>query len=150
MAEDAAARGREILDAGRYMTLATADADGVPWASPVWYSVESPGALLWMSTPDARHSQNLEARPRLSIVIFDSGQAPGKGNAVYIEASAETVPDAELEQAVAVYSDSSLKRGAEATSLEDVRPPQPWRLYRATISRAFFGEENERTEISLG
>jgi predicted pyridoxine 5'-phosphate oxidase superfamily flavin-nucleotide-binding protein len=29
---------RTILDAGIYVVLATADADGVPWASPVWFA----------------------------------------------------------------------------------------------------------------
>ena len=31
---------RAILDAGIYVVLATADADGVPWASPVWFATE--------------------------------------------------------------------------------------------------------------
>ena len=29
---------RAILDAGTYVVLATANADGVPWASPVWFA----------------------------------------------------------------------------------------------------------------
>ena len=29
---------RAIVEANRFMTLATADADGVPWASPVWFA----------------------------------------------------------------------------------------------------------------
>ena len=32
---------RAILDAGIYVVLATADADGVPWASPVWFATEN-------------------------------------------------------------------------------------------------------------
>ena len=28
----------EIIDAARYMVLATADEDGLPWASPVWFA----------------------------------------------------------------------------------------------------------------
>jgi predicted pyridoxine 5'-phosphate oxidase superfamily flavin-nucleotide-binding protein len=35
---------REIIDAGRYMVLATADEHGVPWASPAWYALDSKGA----------------------------------------------------------------------------------------------------------
>ena len=31
------------------MTLATADADGVPWASPVWYAPDGYSELLWVS-----------------------------------------------------------------------------------------------------
>ena len=30
--------GRAIIDGHWYMTLATADASGKPWASPVWFA----------------------------------------------------------------------------------------------------------------
>ena len=70
------------------MTLATADAAGVPWASPVWYAPRGYSELFWVSYPDARHSRNLAERPQLSIVIFDSTVAPGHGQAVYMEAEA--------------------------------------------------------------
>jgi Pyridoxamine 5'-phosphate oxidase len=33
--DELAAVAREIIDANRYMTLATADGDGRPWAAPV-------------------------------------------------------------------------------------------------------------------
>jgi predicted pyridoxine 5'-phosphate oxidase superfamily flavin-nucleotide-binding protein len=29
---------RSIVDSNRYMTLATADESGRPWASPVWFA----------------------------------------------------------------------------------------------------------------
>jgi hypothetical protein len=50
-----------IVEANRYMTLSTADADGVPWASPVWYAPDGPDAFAWVSDPAARHSRNLAA-----------------------------------------------------------------------------------------
>lgn len=31
---------RAILDGVTYVVLATADTDGVPWASPVWFATE--------------------------------------------------------------------------------------------------------------
>ena len=31
---------RAIVDANSYMTLATVDTDGAPWASPVWFAHE--------------------------------------------------------------------------------------------------------------
>ncbi len=31
------ATARSIIDFNRYMTLGTADENGLPWASPVWY-----------------------------------------------------------------------------------------------------------------
>ena len=42
---------RAIIDGGRYMVLATADAAGVPWASPVWYAPRGYSELFWVSDP---------------------------------------------------------------------------------------------------
>src|SRR5215208_3553020 len=70
---DLAALAREIIDSNQYLTLATADADGRPWASPVWFAHEDHSRFLWVSKPDARHSRNLEHRPRAGV---DHG--PGK------------------------------------------------------------------------
>ena len=80
---------RAVIDEGVFMTLATADADGVPWASPVWFAPNGYSELLWVSDPNARHSRNIAARPEIAIVIFDSRQTPGDGLAVYMEARAE-------------------------------------------------------------
>ena len=41
------AMARGIVDGNSYMTLGTADADGLPWASPVWYATESYREFLW-------------------------------------------------------------------------------------------------------
>ncbi len=74
-----------------YMTLATADADGVPWASPVWYATEDGRHFYWVSDPNARHSRNIAERPEIAIVIFDSTVTPGDADAVYLAARAEPV-----------------------------------------------------------
>src|SRR4029453_16641327 len=44
---DPATVAREIIDANRYMTLATADGAGRPWAAPVWYAHRDYHNLLW-------------------------------------------------------------------------------------------------------
>lgn len=56
MSDDAATTARRIIDDGKYMTLATADESGQPWASPVYYAPSS----------------------------FDSGAAPGEGQADHV------------------------------------------------------------------
>ena len=66
------AAARAIVDAGRYMTLGTAAADGRPWVTPVWYAHEDARTFLWVSDPGTRHSFNIAARPDVSLVIFDS------------------------------------------------------------------------------
>jgi predicted pyridoxine 5'-phosphate oxidase superfamily flavin-nucleotide-binding protein len=29
---------RRVIDSNRFMTIGTADEEGVPWVSPVWYA----------------------------------------------------------------------------------------------------------------
>ena len=125
------AAARAIVDASSYMTLATADADGAPWASPVWFAHEQYETFLWMSRPDARHLSNIAARREIAIVIFDSTVSPDQRNAVYVEAAAAIVPDVELADAVAVYAARSVARGLETLEIGEVSCDAPWRLYRA-------------------
>ena len=70
---------RAILDDANYVVLATADADGVPWASPVWFATEDYRELYWVSYPGARHSENITVRPQIAMVVFDSTVPPGTG-----------------------------------------------------------------------
>jgi hypothetical protein len=42
---------RAIVDANSFMTLATADADGLPWASPVWFAPAEYREFFWVSDP---------------------------------------------------------------------------------------------------
>jgi uncharacterized protein YhbP (UPF0306 family) len=124
---------REILAAICYMTLATADADGTPWASPVYYASEDQRTFWWVSRPEARHSRNIAARPEIAAVIFDSTQPIGTGEAVYFTATAEQVAGAEVAAGIAVFSRISLSEGAGAWSVADVSGDAHLRLYRATV-----------------
>ena len=78
--QELAAIARAIVDGNDYMTLGTADADGLPWASPVWYAPAGYAEFLWLSSPEALHSRNLAVRPELSIVIFDSQVVVGSAH----------------------------------------------------------------------
>src|SRR5262245_48367081 len=102
---------RAIVDTSSYMTLATAGADGTPWASPVWFAPEDYPPFFWMSPPPARHSQNIADRADIAIVMFDSNISPRERNAVFVEAVAERVPDDDLDRVVAIYSNRSVARG---------------------------------------
>jgi nitroimidazol reductase NimA-like FMN-containing flavoprotein (pyridoxamine 5'-phosphate oxidase superfamily) len=149
--DDLAAVARGIVDANRYLTLATADGDGRPWASPVWYAHEGYREFLWVSRPDARHSRNLAVRPELAIVIFDSTVPEGGAQAVYLEAVAEELGGAEREQGIAVFSRRSEAQGAGPWQLADVVAPAPHRLYRARASRQFLLQANDRrVPVQLG
>jgi hypothetical protein len=131
-----------------YLTIATADGDGRPWASPVWYAPVTPTELLWVSRPESRHSRNIAVRPEIAIVIFDSSVPVGDAEAVYLEAVAEQLSGAFLERAIAVYSERSQAGGARSWSAADVLPPADFRLYRATASSRFvLGPGDERLPV---
>ena len=132
--QELTAIARTIVDSNSYMTLGTADADGHPWVSPVWYAPAEYKELFWVSSPDARHSRNLAARPELSIVIFDSQVRMGTGQAVYMSAVATEAADAERERGTEIFSRRSQAHGGRAWTLEDVEPLAPIHLYRASVS----------------
>jgi nitroimidazol reductase NimA-like FMN-containing flavoprotein (pyridoxamine 5'-phosphate oxidase superfamily) len=142
---------RELIDANRYMTLATADADGRPWAAPVWYAHEGYTDFLWVSRPQTRHSRNLASRPELAIVIFDSTDPVWGAKAVYVQALAEELSGAECERAIAIFSRRSQAHGAGEWRGVDVIAPAPHRLYRARASEHFVLEANDRRiSVQLG
>jgi hypothetical protein len=148
---DPAAVAREIIDTNRYMTLATADGDGRPWAAPVWYAHQGYTDLLWVSRPGARHSRNLAVRPELAIVIFDSTVPEGSGQAVYVEALAEEVDEAGREEGIAIVSRRSEAHGGGRWGVADVTGPAPLRLYRARASAHFILDaHDQRLAVRLG
>jgi hypothetical protein len=147
--DDTGTTARRLVEGNRYMTLATADADGRPWVTPVWYAPEWPEALLWISRPDTRHSQNLAVRPELAIVVFDSTVPVGGAEALYLDARAEQLSGAEMERGMAVFSAHSLAGGAGSFGVEHVSGDGPFRLYRATVlDRFVLGPGDRRLPVT--
>jgi nitroimidazol reductase NimA-like FMN-containing flavoprotein (pyridoxamine 5'-phosphate oxidase superfamily) len=88
---------RRVIDANLYMTLGTQDPDGSPRLSPVFYTAARYTDFYWLSSPQAQHSRNLAERPELQIVIFDSTADVGRGEAVYVTATARQVEAHEVD-----------------------------------------------------
>ena len=85
---DLTALGRAIIEANLYMVLGTADENGRPWVSPVYFAHADFREFYWVSRPETNHSRNLAERPQIGIVIFDSQVPISTGQAVYMSASA--------------------------------------------------------------
>ena len=135
----------EIIAANRYMVLATADADGVPWVSPVWFATEDQRVFYWISDPNARHSRNIAVRPEIAIVIFDSTVTPGNAQAVYMEARA----DQSGTEGFDVFTRESEAQGIWVTRPEDVVAPGRFRLYRAVAGeRTMLGPGDKRIPLA--
>ena len=128
---------RKVIDSNSYMTLGTAGADGHPWVSPVWFASEDYTHFHWVSSPEARHSRNVAARPEVAIAIFDSTVPVGGAQAVYMSGLAVELTNAELERGIEVFGRLSEADVGRKWGLDDVQPPSLFRLYRAAVSEHY-------------
>lgn len=94
--DDLVAMAVSVIDGNRYMTLGTAEPDGSPRLSPVYFTHDGYLDFFWVSSPQAQHSRNLSERSDVSAVIFDSSVQVGQGRAVYLTGTAALIPDDEL------------------------------------------------------
>jgi uncharacterized protein YhbP (UPF0306 family) len=134
---------RELLDAHRFVVLGTADGTGLPWVCPVFYGLDGPSTLYWVSRPDARHSANVAVRPEVSLVVYDSSKAVGEGGAVYMSGNVAVADPAELPR----FNSEAVRKGAYEVRLEHLL------LYRATITDHWVlhpsFERDERVRVQL-
>lgn len=130
--EDLEQRARRIIDANKYLTLATVDAAGSPWATPAFYTPDGYSTFYWASSPDSRHSRNVTEQPDIAIVVFDSSVPIGGAEAVYVRARASVVRAEDLADRAAFYCD----RYPETRSFKSelLRPDSPFDLYRVDVS----------------
>lgn len=150
-AQDPAATARAIIDTKLYMVLGTVDEHGRPWVSPVYYAAARYRDFYWVSRPDALHSLNLDARPEVSIVIFDSSVPIGTGQGVYMTALAAELIGEERGEPVRVFSRRSLGHGGPEWTLADVQSPAALRLYRASATAHYtLGSDDRRVAVNLG
>ena len=124
---DLVAMARSVIDSNPYLVLGTLGEDGAPRVSPVFFGVDGYRDFYWVSSPEAVHSLNVEERPAVSAVIFDSTVRTGHGRAVYLTGRARRVPDAELPQRCEVaFRDIA---GARPFGPEELSGPADLRLY---------------------
>ena len=149
--DEAARLARTIVDANAYMTLATADAAGDPWASPVWFAHDRYARYVWVSRPEARHSRNIADRGNVGIVIFDSTVPIGTGQGVYIEATATVADAADVGDMISVFSARSESTGGHRWHAPDVEGESTFRLYVAT-ARAHYvlAPDDRRIPVEIG
>jgi hypothetical protein len=124
-----------LLGLHRYLVLATADAAGEPWASPVFFAADGTSRLLWASSPDSRHSRNIARRPAVAITVFDTDAPIGRAEALYLEATAGTVDDTTAPATVELLNARLPPR--QHLAADDLGPTGPLRVYEATVRQHY-------------
>lgn len=127
-------RARQLLDEEQNLVLATVDAGGIPWISPVFFVPDENYELFWTSDRDARHSENIRATGQAAIVIYVV--EPGRPvDGVYSQAEVSELSDTtEIEHAVRVMGRRRQPDKWMIESPADVTGNGPWRIYRARLS----------------
>ncbi|MCW6006497.1 pyridoxamine 5'-phosphate oxidase family protein [Micromonospora sp. CPCC 205371] len=124
-----------LLAEHRYLVLGTADDDGRPWVTPVFYAADGEHRVVWVSAPDSRHSRNIAARPDVAITVFDTHAPIGGAEALYLEAIADPVVDDARATALALLN--TRLPASRQLRPDDLEPAGPMRLYQATIIKHY-------------
>jgi nitroimidazol reductase NimA-like FMN-containing flavoprotein (pyridoxamine 5'-phosphate oxidase superfamily) len=124
-----------VLDANRYLVLGTAERDGRPRVSPVYFTHDGYRHLYWVSSPASTHSGNVAADSRVGIVVFDSSRPTKDTEAVYVTATAAEVAPHELVEACAAAF-ARVSGGARPFTPEELSGDADLRLYRAVVETA--------------
>ncbi|MCW8384418.1 pyridoxamine 5'-phosphate oxidase family protein [Streptomyces justiciae] len=144
---------RGIVDGSRYLVLATADAGGRPWSSPVYFAHAGYREFYWVSSPEVTHSRNIAVRAEVGISVFDSSAEIGTGQGVYMPAVAGVVGEADAVAALDVFSRRSVGHGGRVWTVEDVRGDSGMRLYRAVADAHWMlakdGRPDHRVPVRL-
>lgn len=118
-----------LLASNRYLVLGTTDEIGQPWVTPVFFAARDHARLYWVSSPESRHSRNIEVRPAVAVTVFDSTVAVGQAEAVYLVADAAAVRGAERSEALRALN--ARLPGDKRIVSDDLQPGGPLAVYRA-------------------
>ena len=149
--DDDAGLARAVIDAGRYLVLATADDEGRAWPTRVWYAREG-REFIWVSWPEARHSRNIAVRSAVGFVIYETPvPVEGRTRAVYAEATAAEVSEADRPRCLDAFDRRSRAEGLGTWTVERVTGAANLRLYHAVVSRLFVlhPDRDIRREVTL-
>jgi uncharacterized protein YhbP (UPF0306 family) len=124
-----------VLTANRYLVLGTASRSGQPWVTPVFFAQLGADRVVWVSSGDSRHSQNIAHRPAVAITVFDSTVEVGQAEAAYFEAVAGRTTPAETEAALAALNVRLPQ--TKQLRVADLHPSGPLLAYRADLRRSY-------------
>lgn len=128
---------KELIGKNLYAVIATAEKDGKPWVSPVFFAHDDAYRMYWVSNREARHSCLIRENPNVAIVIFDSSVPEGdpRADALYLKAIAEELSlPIDIEKGIEVYNAKATKDEFRIADATKVIGDNLWRIYRATFT----------------
>lgn len=135
-------QARAVIDAIKYMTIATVSEDGQPWNTPVAaFHFDNDYTLYWASWQDNQHSKNIRANSKAFVVIYDSTPANSEPTAgVYMITEVSELTDVqEVMQAALVFKDDPYNPSDGKQYLGDF----PRRIYKAVPQKIWINDDGE-------
>jgi len=83
---------RDIVEANRYLNLATTDGHA-PWVATVEYVVDEALHFYFISLETSRHAQHIQQHPAVGVSIYDSTQPTMTARGIQIEGEARKFHD---------------------------------------------------------
>lgn len=138
----------QIIDSNLYLALSTADKNGNPWTSPLFYCRDEQFNFYFISMPSSQHSKNTTIRPDVSFAIYDAHWKEGQGLGVQGLGKVELLDSKkEINHALNYYQTSFIELDADSIMKSQ------YRLYVLKPSTFFVtdpeSEVDKRVEVKL-
>ena len=131
-----------VINAIKYITIATVSEDGQPWNTPVAaFRFDNDRTFYWASWQDNQHSKNIRGNGKAFIAIYDSTPESGQPTAgVYVLAEAtELTEEAEVMAAALVFGDDPYNSSDGTQYLAG----HPRRIYKAVPHKIWMNDDGE-------
>jgi uncharacterized protein YhbP (UPF0306 family) len=140
-----------ILEHNRYLVIGSVDEAGRPWATPVFFAPRDADTLVWLSSPDSRHSSNIERRPQVALTVFDSRVEVGHAEAAYFDARAERAEPDDIHAALAALN--ARLPVDRRVGMEAIAPTGRLAIYQAHVEHRYVlvrgGDEHFRNVVDM-
>lgn len=111
-----------------YITIATTDAQGNPWGTPVFYAYDEQYNIYWSSLAESVHSQNIN-RNHTAFLTLNSTQK-GAWLGVYMNCNVECLEDEE--EIIEALQLLGKRRGDPYKNMNKFLSKKLQRVYKAT------------------
>ena len=137
-------RAKEIIETISYATIASANKEGKPWNTPVFFVHDHKLNIYWFSDKHNQHSQNVRENEDVFIVIYDSTVPEGDGEGVYIQAKAVELNDPEEIRRAGI-----IETGPGRDTPDDFVGDAIRRVYKAIPQQAWMNDAEVRDDIFI-
>lgn len=155
MVENLNELARSIISENQYCSIATTDSTGKPWNSVVTYAPDADWNFYFASTPNSRHSLNIEKNAHAVFAIFDSHQTWDGGVGLQIEAEIEAVSPAEFPNVAKIYATRKYPYGGNVFKAAMdffealILYGKSYKFYRITPTSVWMNDPNSNSDARV-